>query len=73
MGFRSRWQHRQKCLFSSLHDYIKITTKVEQPSLRTMGNQVEWKSDNYGIKGTTQTGRRGTDAEWAGPTPACGG
>ena len=38
-------------------------------------NQVELKSDNYGIKETTsiQTGRRGTDMEQAGPTLICGG
>ena len=47
---------------------------MKQQLLRTVRNQVEWKSDNYGIKETTsiQTGRRGADAEWAGPTPTCG-
>ena len=36
-------------------------------------NQVEWKSDKYGIKETTsiQTGRRGTDVEWAGLLNTC--
>ena len=44
---------------------------MEQPSLTTVRNQVERKSDNYGMKETTsiQTGRRGTDAQWAGHTP----
>ena len=43
---------------------------VEQPSLRNIRNQVEWKSDNYRIEEITsiQTGRRGADTEWAGPT-----
>ena len=37
-------------------------------------NQIEWKPDNYQIKETTfiQTGRRGADAERAGPTSMCG-
>ena len=43
--------------------------------LRTFKNQVEWKSDNYGIRETTsiQTGRRTADAEWAGTSPMFGG
>ena len=34
---------------------------MEQPSLRTNRNQVDWKSDNYGIKETAsiQTSKRG--------------
>ena len=44
---------------------------IEQPSLRTNRSRVEWKSDNYRIKEVTgtQTGRKGPDTEWAGPTP----
>ena len=36
---------------------------IEQPSFRTIRNQVEWKSDNYRIKETTsiQTGRKDRD------------
>ena len=47
----------------------------EQPPLRTVRNEVEWKYDNYRIKETTfiQTHRRGADAEWAGLSPTCGG
>ena len=42
---------------------------MEQPSLRTIINQVEWKSDNYGNKEaiSIQTGRRGRVTEQAGP------
>ena len=48
---------------------------MEQQSLRTIINQVEWKSDNYRMKETTsiQTGKRGRDMEWAGPISTCGG
>ena len=37
----------------------------------TIRNQVEWKSDNYGIKENTsiQTGRRGRDLEGLAPYP----
>ena len=47
----------------------------EQPSLRTVRNRVEWKSDNYRVKETTsiETGRRGADTEWADLSPMCGG
>ena len=53
---------------SSLH---KTTSKL-QVKYRTaiiVRNQVEWKSDNYGIKETTpfQTGRKGREVEWADP------
>ena len=46
-----------------------------QPSLRTVRNQVEWKSDIYEIKKTTSTqnGRRRGDMERAGPTSTYGG
>ena len=59
-------------LFTQSHQ--KHNYDVEQPSLRTVRNQVEWKSDNYGIKETTfiQGGRRGADAEGASPSPTCG-
>ena len=59
-------------LLSQKHQNYNETT--EQPSLRTVRNQIEWNSDNYGIKETTtiQTGRRGRVAEWAGPTSLCG-
>ena len=54
------------------HTNYKYT--IEQPSLRTVRNRVEWKSDNYKIRETTsiQTGRMGRDAEQAGPTLTCG-
>ena len=52
-------------LFAQPHDNYNLN--VEQPSLRTIKNQVEWKYDNYRIKEITsiETGRRGTDEEWA--------
>ena len=60
-------------LFAQPHQNYNYN--IEQPSLRTIRNRVEWKSDNYRIKETTfiQTGRRSADAEWAGTTPICGG
>ena len=44
-------------------------------SLRTIGNPVDWKSNNYGIKETTSihTGKKDTDMERAGLTHMCGG
>ena len=43
---------------------------MEKPSLRTDRNQVDWKSNNYGIKETTPTqiGGQGGGEEWTGPT-----
>ena len=32
---------------------------IEEPSFRTVRNQVEWKSDNHGIKETTARGSGG--------------
>ena len=48
-----------------MHNHSKLQLKYKQPSLRTVRNLVEWKSDNYRIKGTTsiQTRSRGTDME----------
>ena len=56
------------CLLAQPHQNHNYIT--EPPSLRTVRNRVEWKSDNYGIKEPTsiQTGRRGRDVEWAGPS-----
>ena len=53
----------------------KLQLKYRTTSLRTIRNQAEWKSDNYGIKETTsiETGRRGADVEWARFSPTCGG
>ena len=60
-------------LFAQPHQNYNYN--IEQPSLRTIRNRVEWKSDNYRIKETTsiQTGRKGRDMEQAGPTSTCGG
>ena len=60
---------------SPLHTTIpKLQLKYRKPSLRTISNRVEWKSDNYKIRETMsiQTGRMGRDAEQAGPTLTCG-
>ena len=59
---------------SSLH---KTTSKL-QVKYRTaiiVRNQVEWKSDNYGIKETTSIRLvvGGTETGWAGPTLTCSG
>ena len=53
-------------LFAQPHE--NYSKNIEKLSLRNVRNQVEWKSDNYGIKETTsiQTSRRGGDTEWAG-------
>ena len=59
---------------SPLHTTIpKLQLKYRKPSLRTIRNRVEWKSDNYKIKETTsiETGRRGADMDWGGPTSTC--
>ena len=47
---------------------------TEQPSLGSIKNRLEWKSDNYGNKETTsiQTGRSG-ETEWSGPISMHGG
>ena len=60
-------------LFAQPHQNYNYN--IEQPSVRTIRNQEVWKSDNYGVKGTTsiQTGKRGADMGWAGPTHTCGG
>ena len=60
-------------LFAQPHE--NYSKNIEKLSLRNVRNQVEWKSDNYGIKETTsiQTSRRGGDMEWPGPTSTCGG
>ena len=65
-SFWSRWWCRQTW-FTSSHNYIRIKTK---PSLRRVRVMVEWKPGSYGIEETIsiQTGRRGTDGEWAGLT-----
>ena len=49
----------------------KLQLKYRTTTLRTIRNQVEWKSGNYGIKETTsiQTGRRGTDMKQLVPHP----
>ena len=56
-------------LFAQPHQ--NYNQNMEQPSLRNIGNRVEWKSDNYGIEETTsiQTGRRGTGMEQDGLSP----
>ena len=61
------------CLLTQPHQNYNYI--IEQPLLTTCRNQVEQKSANYKIKETTsiQTGRRGEDAEWAGPTYPSGG
>ena len=61
------------CIFAHLHQ--NYNQNIEQPSVRNIRNQVEWKSDNYGIKATTsiQTCRKNGDEEWVGTTPTCGG
>ena len=46
----------------------KITTKLG-PSLRTIRNQVEWKSHNYGIKETTSIHWVGRVETWNGLVP----
>ena len=58
-----------------LTQHQNYNQNIEQPSLRTVRNQVEWMSDNYRIKETTsiQAGTKGGDAEWTGPTSMCGG
>ena len=59
------------CLLAQPHqNYNEI---IEKPLLKTGRNGVEWKSDNYGIKETIQTGRRDRDVGWAGPMYMCGG
>ena len=59
-------------LFAQLHQ--NYNQNIEQPSLSPLRNRMERKSDNYEIKETTpiHTSKRGTDTEWAGPTPTCG-
>ena len=44
---------------------------MERASLRSIRNQAEWKSDNYGIEETAsiQAARRSAGTEQAGPTP----
>ena len=65
----SRWQHRQTWPASS-HNHVKITAKIWTVIINVR-NRVKWKSHNHRIKETIpiQTGRRGTDSQWAGPTP----
>ena len=53
----------------------KLQLKYRTTKLKTIRNQVKWKSDEYRIKETTsiQTSRRGADVEQAGQTPTYGG
>ena len=48
---------------------------MEKPINRTIRNESEWKSNNYGIKETIsiEIGRRGVVMEQAGLSPMCGG
>ena len=57
-------------LLSQPHQNYNQT--IEQPSLRTSRNEVEWRSCNHGIKEETtsiQTGRTNGDVEWLVPHP----
>ena len=53
----------------------KLQLKLQQPSLRTIRNEVKQEPQNYRIKEITsiQIGRRDADVKWAIPTTTCGG